>query len=783
MRNFNLHIKQIFWLLLISFSATGQVRPSASVKLLQPDDPGEKVFVHFSQTAIISGELLWFSLFVTDAQSHRPSVLSKIAYAELLDGSNTPLIRDKILLGNGSGFGSFYIPASIPSGVYVFRAYTSWMKNSEPEFYFHKEIRIVNTLRTPETFLLPATSSTPSVSFFPEGGHLVNGLKSRVGFHVKDQSGYGIDAKGFLISGKDTVASLQTGLNGLGDFHFTPKKDASFSVVLKDQKGIIIPAQLPDITDFGLVISLEDRGEGNFTLRMQASEPLKGNVYRLLLHCRSSLIEDHSVRLSEGYATHTFTKKSLGPGINHLTILNEEGQPVAERLIFKKPDPSAFKVFSGQQVYNVRSRAQVSWSGVPDSLTRLSVAVVRTDSLDSGIDIVSGLYLSSDLHGLVETPEYYFSDNHDAEPMADILMLTHGWRRFDVSNLHSGKARSYRFLPELKAHLISARILDASEKPVPGKTAYLAEPGKIIRLYTAMSDSAGRLFFEVKPGMRGSRLIIQPDRSDSLLHVIAESPFSDKYRKLRPSILKLSPLVADGLTQRSIDMQVQDIFREQETFFTTPPPAQDTIPFYGTPDESYRLDDYVRFPSIEEVLREFVKGVWVRKKEGNFSLTILDKDVNRMFDKAPVLLVDGVPVRNANRLFEADALKIRQIDVVTRKFFTGPLVTEGLISLHSYNGDMAGLNPDRGSAIADLSGLEEKRIFHAPSYGTIQSRESRLPDRRRVLSFNHHLSAGPGLGIHEFYTSDVEGNYFIIVNGLTPAGLPFTGTAEFRVSR
>ena len=783
MRKYNLHINLVVSLLLICFAAEGQVQPVASGQLRKQVDPGEKLFTHFSETAVISGELLWFSIFVTDGQFHRPSVLSKVAYAELLDASNKPLIQDKVLLENGSGFGSFYIPASIPSGVYIFRAYTSWMKNSDPEFYFHKEIRIVNTLRTPDPSVLPATSFAPSVSFFPEGGYLVNRLKSRVGFHVKDPSGHGMDAQGYLMAGKDTVTLLRTGLNGLGDFYFTPKKGTIYSVLLKDQKGRLIPAQLPSINDSGLVITLEEKGEGRLTLGIKSTENLKNDGYRVLLHCRSNLLEEHKLRLSEGAASLTFDKTNLGAGINHITLFDNSGKPVAERLIFKKPDSSGFKVFPGQSVYNVRSRGSISWTGVPDSLTRLSVAVVRADSLDSGSDIISTLYLSSDLHGMVETPEYYFSGAPDSEARADVLMLTHGWRRFDVSSLYSGKPESYRFLPELKSHLVSARIMDASGSPVPGKTAYLSGPGKIIRLYTAMSDSLGRLYFEVKPGLKGSKLIIQPDRSDSLLRVIAEDPFSDGFRLQKASLLKLSLAMASDLTQRSIDMQVQDIFREQETFFSAPPSQQDTIAFYGAPDESYRLDDYVRFPSLEEVMREFVKGVWVRKRAGNFNLTVMNKDVNRMFDKAPVILIDGVPVRNANKLFEADALKISQIDVITRKFFTGPLVTEGLISLRSYAGDMAGLVPDEGSAIIDLSGLEEKRIFHAPSYGSIQSRESRLPDRRRVLYFNHHLTVGPGAGSQEFNTSDVEGSFYIIINGLTPGGIPLMSTSPFRVSR
>ncbi len=35
---------------------------------------------------------------------------------------------------------------------------------------------------------------------------------------------------------------------------------------------------------------------------------------------------------------------------------------------------------------------------------------------------------------------------------------------------------------------------------------------------------------------------------------------------------------------------------------------------YGKADEHFNLDDYTRFPVMEEVMREYVPGVLVRKK-------------------------------------------------------------------------------------------------------------------------------------------------------------------------
>lgn len=763
-------------------SANAQQDPAKALERAAVANPGEKVFAHLSQHTLITGELLWFSVFVTDAQQHKASRLSSVVYAELVGPANKTVIRDKILIRDGAGFGSFYLPATLPTGNYIFRAYTSWMKNAGPEFFFHQEISVVNTLRSPESVSATNTSSSLKIEFFPEGGYLVNGLKSRVAFQVKNAFGRGEDANGYLLKGLDTVASLKTRKFGLGDFYFTPDNQSNYRIVIQDKNGRNIPATLPEIKETGLVMEVKNTS-ATYRVNIQGSKFNNDNAYRLIVHSRSILKLDKSIRFRDGVAALEFGKDIISDGISHLTLFDSDGRPVLERLVFNQPEKSAFEINPGQAVYNVRTKAIVNWSGLPDSLSRLSVSVYQADSLDRNDDIISWLYLSSDLKGEIESPGYYFSDSSESIEMLDILMLTHGWRRFSWEELLLSKHADPIFLPELKSHLITARIVDMEGKAVAGKTAYLSSPGKVIRLYTAMSDEKGRLFFEVKPDQLGGKLIIQPDRADSLLRIEPEDAFSELFRAWTPATVNLVNRFASPLAQRSIDMQVQDIFREQETFFSTPLPSRDSTAFYGKPDESYLLDDYIRFPALEEVMREFVKGVWVRKRNDKFRLMVLDKDANRMFDQSPVLLLDGVPVRDVDKLFEVDALKIKKIDVMTRKYFTGPLVTQGLISLSSYAGDMAGLTPESGSATIDLTALEEKRIFHAPAYTSIASRESRLPDRRRLLFFDHSVSAKSLSGKFEFFTSDVEGKFLVVINGITASGIPVSAQTWFRVSR
>jgi hypothetical protein len=74
-------------------------------------------------------------------------------------------------------------------------------------------------------------------------------------------------------------------------------------------------------------------------------------------------------------------------------------------------------------------------------------------------------------------------------------------------------------------------------------------------------------------------------------------------------------------------MQVQNIYAS-DTIRTNPLTAVDTLPFYGRPQRKYRLDDYVRFPTMEEVLREYVQEINVYRRNKNFSIALMRKYPN-----------------------------------------------------------------------------------------------------------------------------------------------------------
>lgn len=112
-------------------------------KMIAGNCPEEKMEVHLSQGSAFPGELLWFKVYCTSSLFPKEE-LSSLAFIELINSDNASLLRKKILLKQGEGYGEFQIPNNLPTGVYYILAYTNWLKNFGEESFFRKDLIIVN---------------------------------------------------------------------------------------------------------------------------------------------------------------------------------------------------------------------------------------------------------------------------------------------------------------------------------------------------------------------------------------------------------------------------------------------------------------------------------------------------------------------------------------------------------------------------------------------------------------------------------------------------------------
>ena len=110
--------------------------------------PWEELYLQTDRDEYIAGEYIWTNCYLFERQNLKPSKRSKIAYIELLNSENRPVVQKRFLINNGSGPGQLQLPDTLSTGNYSLRAYTNWMKNFLPHNCFVKDIRVYNALRS-----------------------------------------------------------------------------------------------------------------------------------------------------------------------------------------------------------------------------------------------------------------------------------------------------------------------------------------------------------------------------------------------------------------------------------------------------------------------------------------------------------------------------------------------------------------------------------------------------------------------------------------------------------
>jgi hypothetical protein len=753
------------------------------------NNPKEKIFVHTDKSFYVPGEIIWFKVYTVDSRFHTPIDLSKVAYVEVLDKNNTPVLQAKVALEKGSGEGSFLIPVSVTSGNFTLRGYTRWMRNSDAGFYFSKSLTIVNTLKTFTAG--PVEKTKYDIQFFPEGGNLVNNIQSIVGFKITDQYGKGLDGSGTLVNQRnDTLLKFKSLHAGLGNFSFTPKTGDTYKAIINTAKDSSIIISLPAVYETGYVASLNDGGN-QLKLTVNASSQFVNETIYLLSHTREKTNFAEARQIKSGSAEFIIDKSSLAAGITTFTVFNQAKQPVCERLYFKRPALADVKVSADNNNYGTRSKVKLDIAAnsaiKQDEWSDMSVSVYRIDSLQplDNMDIASYLWLASDLKGDVESPEYYLTaTGEEADKATDNLMLTHGWRRFKWEDVLSGKKPTFQFIPEYEGHIIAGKVTNKKTgQPAEGILAYLSSPAKKFQFNTAISNPQGLVYFNTKD-FRGAELIVAQtnNKQNADYRVDILNPFSEIYPAKPLAGLTLQPAIQNQLLNHSINSQVQTTYNidSLNQFYY---PYTDSSHFYGIPDKAYYLDDYTRFSTMEEVLREYVIEVAPRKQNRKFHLYVL-KNAHEFFEDDALVLVDGVPFFDMDSVMAIDPLRIRKIEVLGKEYLLGPLASPGIVSYTTYKGDLDGVRLDPSAVVIEYESLQLQREFYAPRYETSAQKNNRKPDFRNLLFWSPQIKiTGSQKKELSFYTSDLDGKYFIILQGISGKGKVISSSATFEVKR
>lgn len=744
----------------------------------------QKIYVHTDRQQYFSGENLWYKIYLLTKHEDKQAENQKLAYVEILDKDKIPVLQPKTLLQGRSGASSIYLPSNLISGNYLFRAYTeSMLSNQEPNL-FEKEIRILNVKDG-----LSQEGNTSAVKYdlqlFPEGGDIIEGVATKLAYKLTNSFGIGVDFEGVILDEEENIVKEIKSLKfGIGSSSFAPVENRRYKIKIYLKDGNIVTKNIPTPRKSGYILNVTQQ-PNQLRARVMASKDLSGKTVSIVFNSNNGVEKyREKVTVSANAPRDIFVQlDKLEEGISLVTLLDDQNVPVVERLVFKRPKEVNIE-FNKVGTYSERNKVEI---GLSAALTKglnsdLSVSVYKADTTDyEDLNIDSYLLLSSELKGKIESIDYYLSTNtQETSDALDNLMLTHGWRRLKkgVEKDLKQPISDYTYYGQR----ILGKVKTKDGTPVAGVLTYLSVPGSDRKLFTALTDKEGLATFDVKNYYGSGEVILQtddPKRSEYTMEII--SPFYKGAGSFIIGDLDPRTINKDNYLANGIAVQVENSYRlrEKNTFSR---PVRDSIPFYFKADKLFNLDDYTRFRTMEEVLREYISGLAVRKAGDSYSLHLLDANRGYHFDKQPLILFNDVPVLNTNKIIAYDPLKIKSIELIYKRYYYGPLVADGIVNFKTYDNDAPALELDAKALSTSYDGLQISREFYSPVYETPEQKNSRIPDFRTLLYWNPKLTTdNEGKATLKFYTSDRKGTFKVVINGIGQGGELVKGVTTIKV--
>ncbi len=554
-------------------------------------NPQEKVYLHFDNTGYFKGETIRFKAYVTRCDDGRKTDLSRVLYVELINPSGDVVEHRKLKIEDGEAEGDIKVDSLQTTGFYEVRAYTRYMTNwgthacfsrvfpifKQPRHegdYSRMEIdemsrgkRLPNTRVDDEGIVVDTYRHLTSVKFYPEGGDLVNGLKSRVAFTVTNEDGSHRQTHGAIVDEKGTrVCDISTDKTGSGLFTFTPETGHTYHAVLASdgddddkKKQTNKTEKLKDINneryavpvakDDGTVLTLDMLGEIDIEATLYNSPGMQGRLLAYALMHNGTVIECDTLTARREHHL-TFNRFIQPEGVNQLTIFDSDGQILAERLFFICPTPlEEDSIVITSTTTTLTPCCKVSFKLQTEPNSTISFSAMDAGSMTGGWqgNMKTWMLLSSEVRGYIPDPEYYFeADDDEHRRAADMLMMIQGWRRYDFQLMAGVTEMEHRQPIEDRLYLFGQvkskqKRYSADDVEI---TAYMYnEQGQVIdgKLKT---DSLG-FYNYIVPDIEGEwtlQMVSKKDDVERNYYIGIDRHFSPEKRYLYPGETQRLPI-------------------------------------------------------------------------------------------------------------------------------------------------------------------------------------------------------------------------------------------------
>lgn len=782
--------------LFLYFSLHGQVDPKAALQKLYNDYPQEKIYAWLNKPAYVAGETIWFKLYVFSG--YELSNISTNAYVEFLDNKKKIISNLLIPLFVGTGQGSIELNENLPEDVYYLRVYTRWMLNFNESFQFITTIPVINTASQKR---LIEKGKSWTAKAYAEGGSLLNGITSKIAIRLNSFSELPQSWSGYVFEKDNPLVKLiefKSLDHNVASFYFTPVENKQYYAFVSDESGLKQTIPLPAVQKSGISLKVENLSDSLVCTLDFKTPPETGTIYRMIGQMQHQLVFYANVKRRDGKIMINVPTKDLYNGLLHLTLFDESGNVLNERMVFTNPDKlnvvwkNEIKFdLSGEPRKTNKLDIQVdslSWSSYAMSVTNEDApSSTMTDNL------ISALWLTSDISQPVQYAASYFNDP-DAEKLAalDALLITEKWTRFSWNEILRDQFPVIKYLPH--NYITYSGSVNRNKKLLPLKevTMVLYAPDSSSQFLLSRTDSLGNLFldnlmfegsikafyqlnekkgnpknininferenkfFPYQSDLPAHKYILAPRISNStvpdwvnnsLVTMKNEDVLNNQYKTLREIILKSKLKSA----KEELDEKLTS------NFFR----SFNDISFDFVNEEQ----NAIGYSNILQWLDGRVAGLNVEMRDGVFIPYIRGSQAAIYLDEMP---------------FDADGLTSVSIsDIALVKVIKGSMAFAagggggGVIAIYTARGNMRPAQTEPSLNAGILKGYNTEKRFPQPVYGKKDIKEPQM-DVRDQLLWTSLLFPDKSVTMsqQEFINNDNPKRLRLIIQGMTNDGFP-----------
>ena len=586
----------------------------------------------------------------------------------------------------------------------------------------------------------------------------------------------------------------------MGAVSLTPQDGRQYQAIVNNAEGEELSFPLPEVKNEGYALSADEyNDEDQLLISLHASQ-VPSQPLLLTVIVGDQLVHSQEIEQLDDQLQLSVDKNKLPAGINRITLATNEGQMMAERLVFMHPDRQLqLSVSMDEPDYLKREEVQLTietkdsdGNPVP---ANLSMAVTDAELVPEDTEqrsIYAHLLLSSELKGYVEQPDYYFEDiTAEKKKALSYVMMTHGWRRFGWESLVSPEQPAFRH-PQKSALSIDGRLVKENGKAVENGEVILYVKDQHETFIVEETDEEGYFSFEGFDFEDSVEVVIQGTTAKGNRNVkvlMDEQRFVPDWRDI-PSPLQNGELMASterfitrSASQAAVEKAYQPGLKEMLLKEIIVQERRENI------IEPFRLHDRADVILDAESLPVAPSGNILESLQGRIPGVRIYR--SGMYDYravirgsgSPLYLLDGMPV-------DASALTaISQFDLDRIEVIKGPSAAiyggrggGGVIALFTKRGgtQYEEAEPGDNIIIYRAGGFQQFREFYQPRY-TADGQTER-PDYRTTLHWEPNVQTdASGKATVSFFTADQATDYRVVINGITDAGLPGYTESSFSV--